>query len=240
MKKYLSLFFVLALGLFVNTQSARAEDGVKLSIDPEVKMETTSGNVQRVNADAQVNTTVQLKSGDNENEIKNLREKSKERMDVLRASLKTEKDSAKLQIKELRIKGRENALERFNKVIENITNVEVKVNAQIQKFKDRGVGVTSSVTLVAAAETDLNNAKIKITAATTLLSTSTNELTAESRTTLQGLVKEIQVSVNDAHKALVAAMKALRDSIKLKIQADAAAKASTTTTTTSGTTTSSQ
>ena len=147
-------------------------------------------------------------------------------MDTLRANIKLEKDAVKAKIKETRVAVRENALKRFDEAVVRINNLKDRVNTQITKLLAKGVDTTNAENLVATAETKLSDIKTKIAEANALLAVSVDELTAENKTALKTMVKEIETMLRDAHKALNDAVKALKDAAKIRIEAEINATAS--------------
>lgn len=175
----------------------------------------------------------------NREAIEKMREEGKDKIEALREEFKKEKDAAKAKIKEERITGRLKAFERFTNVESRITELKDKVNANILKAEAKGVDTAKAKAFVVTAETALAGIKTKVTEVNALLAASTNQLTAETKASLVKLTQDLQALVKTAHQALNDANKSLRDAVKAKIQAEAAAAGtvpSTNTTTTTGTT----
>ena len=145
----------------------------------------------------------------------------------MKTNIKLEKDAAKAKIKEKRIVGRENALKRFDEAVLRISNLKDKVSAQVEKFVAKGVDTASAEDFVATAETKLSEAKAKIIEANALFSVSIDELTAENKTALKTLVKDIETLIRNAHKALNDGIKALKDAARVKMEADTSAISTT-------------
>lgn len=209
MKKYLSLFVVLALAFFLNVQGVRAEDSESESREEagsilQVKT-NVEGTVKMEDSDIETRGEVRLGLG----------------LEGLREKLKEERDSAKAKIKELRISVREKFLERFDKAVERITTLKAKVDAKIVELEAKGVVTVAAKNFSANAETKLTAAKSKVTEINTLLAVSINELTAEQKTKLRVLAKDTQTLIIEAHQALKEAVKSLRNEVKLKIEASA-------------------
>ena len=147
-------------------------------------------------------------------------------MESLRESIKNEKDAAKVKIKENRITGRQNALDRFDKAIEKISVPEARVNALIEKMAAKGVDVAKAKSFMQIVEAPLIEAKIKISEANTLFSVSINKLNAEQKNNLKTITKDIQTLINTAHQSLDNAVKALKNATKLKMEAETNSSAS--------------
>ncbi|OGI95555.1 hypothetical protein A2917_03320 [Candidatus Nomurabacteria bacterium RIFCSPLOWO2_01_FULL_42_17] len=213
MKKYLGfsvgLFVVLAMTFIANTQTAKAE--ISASVEARIK------------AKADFKITRQAL----EAEIKTKREESKKKIEDLRAQIKTERDVMKAKMKEERIVGRERALHRFDGAVERMSNLTNKVEANITKLSGKGVDVTIAENLVATAELKLTGAKDKIAEANALLSASSDELTAENKTALRTLAKDIQALIKETHQALREAIKSLKDAVKIKMEAEMKVEAET-------------
>ena len=156
-------------------------------------------------------------------EREEMREEGKAKIEALRENFKNEKDETKAKIKEVRITGRLNAFERFTNVEKRIAELRDRINASILKLGDKGVDTTKAVELVVKAETALAGINAKITEANALLSASTEQLTAETKVSLVKITKELQVLIKTAHQSLIDATKSLKDSMKVKIEADRAA-----------------
>ena len=209
MKKYLSLFFVLALAIITNLSIVNAEDvpaptGTDADTPATLRTDTKEARMKALEA-------LRIEREKIDAKIKALRSETKEKIGNLREQIKSEKDAAKAKIKESRIIGRENALKKFDALILRINNLKDKVNAQITKSKTNGVDVATAEGLVATAETKLVDAKAKIAEVSTLLSGSANELTKENKNTLKTLMKEIETLTKDAYRALNDAIKSLKE-----------------------------
>lgn len=202
MKKYLGLLVVLAFVVNINVGKAEDDASMKISDDLRTRVEL-QGNLQ-----------------DKRMEIKTaMRLEAKQRMQNLREKIKEEKDASKARIKELRIVGREKALERFDMAIEKMTNLKNRVNDHMAKFEAKGVNVAEVKSFVATAEAKLGEAGVKIAEANALLSVSIDQLTAQNKITLRTLAKEIQDLIKETHRALNDAIKALKDTVKIKMEA---------------------
>ncbi len=231
MKKYLSFLLVLTMTLLASTQIVRAENTVKNvsdianGLDKAINISTKNLTPEQKTAymAARAKAEASLKTN-----IKTMRAEAKVKMDVLKENIKNEKDSAKAKIKELRISVRENAVKKFDIVVKRISDLDDKVKAQITKLGAKGVDVTNATSLEATVGLKLADIKVKITDATTLLSTSINELTPDQKTALKTLTKDIQTLLNDAHTALNSAVKSLKDATKTKMETDTTPKTETT------------
>ena len=198
MKKYLSLFFVLAMMFSISAPMVRAEDeqGDQNSTRTEIE--------QKIDA---------------------IREAAKEKMDALRAQLKDEKDALRAKVEELRITGRERALERFDRAIKRMTDLKTMISGRLTTLKARGVDTAKAEASLAIADTKLNDAKNKIAEIHTLLAASLKELNLENKTKLRKLAQEIQGLIVDAHRALRDAVKSLKDAVKVKMDKEGKVKA---------------
>ena len=224
MKKYLSLF-VLSVALvmiFTISDVAKAEEAGTFSdtdsVKTDLKQKRKEIKNEIKNKRDEFKIQAEVKRKELKQQIETTREEAKQKMRDLKEKVKGEKDTAKVKIKELRIAGREKALERFDAAVLRIDNLKGKISAQIVKFEARGVAVAKAKDFVATAETKLNEAKAKKIEANKLFSVSSEELTSENKTTLRTLTKEIQTLIKESHKALNNAVKSLRDSIKAMLE----------------------
>ncbi|MCX6752654.1 MAG: hypothetical protein NTZ87_04135 [Candidatus Nomurabacteria bacterium] len=190
MKKYLILFVVFAAVFTIGMKTVKAEN----SITPDV---------------ATIKQTVQA-------EIKATRDEAKQKIEDLKTKIKNEKDVAKAKVAELRITGRENALQRFDEAVARIDDLKDKINVQIDRFSSKGMDTTDAKDFVATAETKLTDAKTKTGEAGVLLSASVSKLTADDKTKLKTLAEDIQTLIDDSHDALNNAIKSLKDTITVK------------------------
>ena len=143
-------------------------------------------------------------------DIEKIREDAKQKIESLKATAQGIKNKAKATIAQARILGREEALQRFDQAIEKINALKDKVNTQIAKLDARGIDTQKAKDLVATADAKILEAKSKTAEASTLLASSTNELTKENKTKLVGLTQDIQTLINDAHGALNDATKYIK------------------------------
>jgi hypothetical protein len=125
-----------------------------------------------------------------------------------------------MKTKELRIVGREKALERFDKAIERITDLKDRINTHINKLEAKEVAVVDAKKFVAIADTKIKDAKDKITEINLLFSLSIDKLTMENKTKLKTLIKSTQTLIVEAHKALKDAIKSLKDGVKIKMESE--------------------
>jgi hypothetical protein len=259
MKKYLSLFIVLALAFFVNMSAVKAKDGGTSSgsgddskIETSVKVDgslSSSGEDEGSSEDKSLSSSSgdkgeteegSLESKDDSksglqsafevakeelrSKIEALRQEAKTKMEALKASIKNEKDAAKAKIKEARIASREKVLVRFDEVVKNLTDLEVRVNTKIAALEAKGVDTTAAKASIATADAKLLEIKTKIADANTLLAKSINQLTVADKATLKTLVMDTQTLVKDARQALRDAVKSLKDSVKVKLETKASEK----------------
>jgi len=204
MKKYLTLFVVLAMTSPIYANVARGDVAAtpNASIGAQARLKTQA--------------VLKIKSDEMQATMKTERAQAQTKIAALKASIKNEKDGIKEKIEELRITGRENALQRFDGAVEKINNLNDRVNAQITKLEGKGIDVTDAKNFEATVKTSIVDVKTKIADASTLLSTSIKELTAEDKANLKTLAKDIQTLLNDAHTALNSAVKSLKDAIAIK------------------------
>ncbi len=202
MKKYkhfalfVVLFLILSLRVAIPTH---AEDGDDISAIANTNINTKISPDRRVIM--------------NQEKINVMREEAKAKMDALKASIKSEKDITKAKIKEARITSREKVLTRFDEVVKNITNLEVRVNAQISALDAKSVDTTSAKASIATVDTNLTAINTKIAEANTLLAKSTSEITADDKTTLKTLASDIQTLVKATKQTLSDAVRSLKASI---------------------------
>lgn len=215
--------------LKVKREALQAEmKNTKTTITKEVQEKRAEIKAEMEAKRAEIETEIKAKRDEIQTEIKATREMAKAKMEDLKTKIKEEKDTAKAQIKEIRITGRENALKRFDTAVEKINNLKVRVGEQITKLAAKGIDTTNTENLVAAVDAKISIIGEKIVAANALFVISTDQLTAENKTALKTLTKEIETLIKDAHKALNDGVKALKDAVKLKIEAERNANPETT------------
>jgi len=215
MKKYISLFMVLAIMLVANVGMVRAEDDGDKEGWGEIKLKAeVKGDRDEARAEMRLN-------------IETTREEMKQKMETLREKIKDEKDAIKAKMEETRIVGREKALERFDNAIERISEWQIKVEAKIAELETKGVVVTNAKNFLATSEAKLTAAENKIAEINAILTVSIEKLTLENKTKLRTLAQETQTLVVEAHKALRDAVKSLKDEVKIKLEAEARAEVET-------------
>jgi hypothetical protein len=212
MKKYISLLALLAIVLLPGTQIllANEQESGDDSREGTPKIEFKG---EREEERDQIRANFGLR-------IETMRDKAKQEMEDLRTKIGEEKDEAKAKIKELRISGRENALGRFDQAVERMTALKERVNAKIADLEVKGVVVVDAKNFVATAETKLTDAKSKIAEINALLVVSIDELTLENKTKLRTLAQDAQTLIVAAHQALKDAVKSLRASVQVKMEAE--------------------
>src|SRR3989344_67609 len=209
MKKYISLFMVLAIMLVANVGMVRAEDDGDKEGWGEIKLKAeVKGDRDEARAEMRLN-------------IETTREEMKQKMETLREKIKDEKDAIKAKMEETRIVGREKALERFDNAIERISEWQIKVEAKIAELETKGVVVTNAKNFLATSEAKLTAAENKIAEINAILTVSIEKLTLENKTKIRTLAGETQTLVVEAHKALRDAVKSLKDEVKIKLEAEA-------------------
>ena len=200
MKKYLSLLVVVSVVF-----------AMAISLD---------GNIARAEDSGNTNSSTDSDKVGGGNAIKSQREAAKQKLAVLKEQIKNEKNNAQAKIKMARIAGRENALAKFDAAVLRITNLKVKVVAEIAKLETKGVDVSSAQSSVATAETKLSAANGKIAEINALLSTSINELSKADKTKLRTLGEDTETLIKNAHLALIDAIGSLKDGVKVKMDAE--------------------
>lgn len=191
---------------------AKIKDG---RVEVTAEMRKMQEDLQRKREE--IRTQVQEKRAEIQTEIETTREMAKQKMEDLRAQVKEEKNALTSRVKEERIVGREKALERFDGAIFRVNNLKERVNEHIAKLEAKGVDVTEAINFVAIAESKLGDAQVKIVEANNLLSLSIEKLTKENKTQLVTLMKDTQSLIKEAHRALIDAVKSLKESVKVEI-----------------------
>lgn len=215
MKKYLSLFIVLLMAFSISTSVVRAESGSGSNEGgPRFVNPLKRGEIKEKKDE--IKADWEAKREEMKAKIEVMREEAKAKMEALRENIKGEKDAAKLKIKELRVTGREKALERFDGVIKRMTALSNKISEHIAKLELKGVNVTDAKSFLATAQEKLDAADAKTAEVNALLATSIDELSAENKTKLRTLTKETQALIKEAHLALKNAVKSLKENIKIK------------------------
>lgn len=207
MKKYLGLMAILVLAFSVSVAPAFAEEDENTNDRMENQREALRKEIQ-----------TKREAWKKEFEVK--KEEARIKFEALRERVKVERDTVKARIEEARLIGREKALGRFDGAIARMSDLKVKVDAQIEKLKGRGVDTASAEASSALAQTKLDEAQAKVTAATNLLGTSIEVLTEENKTELRTLAQETQTLLREAHDLLKEAVKSLREALKAKIVAE--------------------
>lgn len=227
MKKYIGLFAILLMTFFVTGKVLLAESSNERdSITDDVKVEATDDGDEDTDV-SEVKTTreilkkeIETKREAFKQEIELKRETMKQKMEELKTKIKDEKDTIKAKAEEVRIVGREKALERFDNTIKRISEWQVKVEAKITELEAKDVSVTVAKDFLKISEEKLDVAEKKVIEINAVLASSIDELTQENKTKLRTLTQETQTLVVEAHKALRDAIKSLKDEVKAKIQAE--------------------
>src|SRR6185503_13519930 len=127
MKKYLSLFVVLAIVFAIGINVAKAEDSAVLKTDKtRADMEKLTDLTPEKRAEAKM-------------KMETMREEAKKKLKTLKEQIKSEKDANLAKIKMARVAGRENAMQRFDEAVSRITNLKNRVAAEITKLQAKGV-----------------------------------------------------------------------------------------------------
>ena len=120
MKKYLSVFFVCLLAIFLGASLAFAEtsdDSEKSAKNDklkEVKNEMKSEREELKNEIEQIREEAKSEKEQIKTQIEQAREEAKIKMEALREKLKTEKSKVKAKAMEARITGREEVLKKMD------------------------------------------------------------------------------------------------------------------------------
>lgn len=237
-KKIKYLFFISAFMFTLSTSIVLAQEQSQTSLPPEkgVGMATitepekslspeefkqeTSDIRERINQIKEnIVETTKIQREQIKQKIETLRENAKQQLENLREKINSEKNQAKAKIKETRIAGREQALEKFDNVVLKVQNSKEKSEAQIAKMEAQGIVIPTLVKdLSITAETKISEAKIKILETSGILTTSANELSKENKAKIVTLTKEIQILINEGQKASSDQVKALKQILNTKIQ----------------------
>ena len=208
--KKLSLFVVIALIFVVGTRITRAQNPT-LDTREVLPIQTLQNNTEAEKEAIQKEMNAEREK--TKQDITAKRGELKTKMEVLRESIKKEKNIAKAKTKTDIITGRENALNRFDQVVGNLTDLKDKINNQIAHLKTNNVDTTGAEAFIATSETRLNDLRARIVDAHTLFSASLNELTTADKTSLLNITNDIQSITNDIRDTLNNAIQSLKDSI---------------------------
>ena len=202
MKKYFNVFLIAAFALLISASVASAETtSVKKAEKPEP---AKTGKLQTLKQEVkEVKETVKA-------DIEKIRTEAKVKMQALRSDIANEKDEAKAKIKNDRLVGRAKALDRFDQIIAQVTNLKDRLNARIAKIDATGTDTSAAKAFVATAQTKLDDAKAKVVEIDTLLTNSIDQISKNDKTKLKTLTQEAQSLVKDAHNALKDAVKSLK------------------------------
>lgn len=223
-KKYLSLSIIVITALNLGVVQVNAENGA----DDQIQNTTTTINVAPTREPYKENREeLKIKRDNIKNnieqkkiEIKTNREETKNRMEDLREKLKSQKDKALVKIAEQRLLGREQALERFEKILETMSNNKNKIALQIPKVKELGLDTTKVEADLTLVDAKIIEAKNKVGEMSTILTTSTNQITKEQKDKLRTLAKDTQTLIKDAHNLIRESAKDLKELVKTKRQSD--------------------
>ncbi|MBI2627368.1 hypothetical protein HYW72_00370 [Candidatus Nomurabacteria bacterium] len=188
---------------------ARAEDTAasnNASLGAEIKTK----------AQTQIRAGIKIKLEEMQKQNEARREEAKKKMEDLKAKIKEEKNTIKAKIKETRVAGREQALTRFDAAVKRVTDLKTRINEQISKLEAKAVDVTNAKSFIVTAETKLTAIGEKIVEVNALLAISIDVLTAENKTALKTLTKDIETLIKEAHKALNDGIKALKDATRIE------------------------
>lgn len=237
MKKYLSLFIVLVIIFTISFKAAQAENmpatntgaGVNANLSVEARLKAQAELKAKRDAmmadlkgkQAEVKTQIQTQREEMRTKIQSMRMDAKTRMSAWRDSFKTERDAAKVKIKEARLNLREMALKRFDAAMARMTGLQGRINTHISTLEVKGVNVEDAKKFMATAETKLDAADAKTAEINALLAVSINELEVNNKAKLKTLAGEVQTLIKDAHMAMISAVKSLKDSVKIKMETKA-------------------
>lgn len=217
MNKYKILTFVFVLMFSLSSSNAFAQTGTPTTTRNEIR--TIRENIE--NEREETREAIKEKRDEikdlreeKKEEIKNLREEGKKKLELLKENIKLEKDKAKAKIQEQRINNRIESLERFDKMIENISKNKSRVSEQITKANTLGVDTTSIQTELNKVDGKLAEVKNKVVEMNTLLSKSVNQLTTEEKAKLKTLNKEAQDGIKEAHNYIKNSVKLLKDTMR--------------------------
>jgi hypothetical protein len=193
MKKYSVLILVSIFTFFFGINITRADD----SISP-------------VNNIAPTET---VKTAD---EVATSRASAEQKMQDLKDSISNEKNQSKAKLEMDRITGREEALKKFDGAVKKISDLDEKVNTEINNMEAQGVNVIEAKNLIAIAESNLNEANEQIAETEDLFSNSANELGVADKDNLKTLAGNIQNLVTESYQTLGNAIGALENTIQTK------------------------
>ncbi|HEV7702523.1 MAG TPA: hypothetical protein VGO63_03740 [Candidatus Paceibacterota bacterium] len=235
MKKYLSLVIVFVLIFVVGAKMTRAENGPSANAGArtDVKAQLHLGDTEKIKEfrKEQEGKRMELKAEMETNraewkaKIEAMRSDAKGKFEALRTGIMAEKDAAKAKIKEARLSIREKALERFGGAITRITGLKDRINTRISELEVKGVNVADAKAFMATAQAKLDAADEKTAEINAFLAVSIDQLSAENKAKLKTLAADTQTLLKEAHAALKDAIKSLKENVKIKLDAEAGAKA---------------
>ena len=208
MKKYLSILLLSGAITLCSASFAFAQGDTGQNSQKQENVNVTVpvvNNSEDITSIPPEKTPEQMKA-----DIQELRDVAKQKIEDLKASIGKIKNKTKATMAQARILVREDALARFDQAIEKVSPLEDRVNAQITKLENKGFNVTPAKDLVGVADEKILEAKQNSADASTLLSSSTNELAKDDKAKLVQLSQDIQSAIKDAQQSLNDAVKYLK------------------------------
>lgn len=208
MKKYLVLLIVFVLlGYFspataTETFTPQTADGLQYKAGAKAGYTTSGENKMQVQKSTE--------------EIRTLRDEAQMKMDKLKNLSTNLKDKVRAVEQQNRLLGRENALARFDNIINTVESAKNRVLSQIPKLKAIGVETTSAESQLVEVQNKLDKAKGVIAEAHNIFASSADELTKSQKDDLKNKAKEAQALIKEAHESLTNIVKSLRDAVKAK------------------------
>jgi len=181
---------------------------------PEVKEDKNlQDEIETSDTDVAGQGSIETRREQIKTEIEKIRETAKLKMEDLKVKFQLEKNKVKAKLLEKRVSGREEALKRFDKAIERITNLKEKVNSQITKLDAKGIDTEKAKSVLATTDAKILEIKQKVAEVSTILASTTNELTKENKDKLRQLTKDTQDLIKETHATLSDAIKSLKTSV---------------------------
>ena len=232
---FASLIFSVSMGTLVSAQgffelspedrARREEERSKVEADlkarMEVRMEERDTREEDRNSRFEVRSEerdarraeMEARRAEMDAQREAFKEERKVKIDELRAEALAKREEAMKNgieaLKEVVSKQTENAQRIMTSTVERLENIALRMDSRIEKVKALGGDTTESERLVALARTDLDGAKVKIEALSSI------ELTGEKVQDNFKIVREagadIKTLLRSAHENLVSAVRALSD-----------------------------
>ncbi|MCX6747917.1 MAG: hypothetical protein NTW98_03185 [Candidatus Nomurabacteria bacterium] len=220
MKKYLSLFTLLALVFVFNIANAEeaipsttsAGTGEEVPLTPSQKraeMMRTLKTTAEENKEKRTEVREEMKS-----KIEEAKEEGRSKMDAFREKVDGVKDIKKQKALKVMLESRMRVFDGFTKALENTTKTATKVKEYTTKVEALGLDTTTAKANIVIVDTALLDAKAKIAEAATLLSAKTDKLTAEDKTKIKALSDGIKMDLKTARETLNSTTKTLKETLK--------------------------